>query len=211
MGRSEHHTNTVRTGPNNGIIPYEQRTNRPEQRAYTVRTTSEHRTRTRTQTTERARLAWHLFRSPELAQERIEVLALVLEEGDLLFTFLVFKGPALRVALLDNLNFVSQLAHLRLERLLGFFEPADCLLKIRAALLRLQLLPHPKSDAGLVQNFVGVDRHANLVAYAQQQQPALWSVQGHLPRELVKALVVEVFADGANSRFTCLPLNQPFV
>ena len=55
--------------------------------------------------------------------------------------------------------------------------------------LRLQRLPHPEGDRRLVERLVRGDRHADLVAHAQQQQPALGAVDGDLADQLIELRV----------------------
>ena len=57
-------------------------------------------------------------------------------------------------------------------------------------------------------HLVGGEGHANLVADAQEQEPALGAVDGDLADELVKDLRVELAADGADARLARLSLLQ---
>ena len=72
-----------------------------------------------------------LLASPELAQEGVEMLALVLEEVHLLLALLVLQRLALRRTLLRYLELIPELGDLRLEKLLLLLHDPDAGLEVR--------------------------------------------------------------------------------
>ena len=57
--------------------------------------------------------------------------------------------------------------------------------EVALALLGGECLAHAERDAALVQCLVGGDRDADFITDSQQQQPALSTVDCHLPDQLV--------------------------
>merc|ERR1719188_1755843 len=121
-------------------------------------------------------------------EERVEVLLLVLQELQLLLALALVHRAPLRLAALDRLALVLQLHHARLALLLLLLVLGDQLLRLGLALLGLQLLARSEGHAALIERLVGCDRHANLVADPQQEEPTLGAVDRHLADELVEAL-----------------------
>lgn len=63
-------------------------------------------------------------------------------------------------------------------------------------------------DRALVEVLIGADLVAVLVADAHQEEAALAAVDGDLPDGFVEALLEELFADGAESYFSGLALQE---
>merc|ERR1719356_1079425 len=144
-------------------------------------------------------------------EERVEVLLLVLQELQLLLALALVHRAPFRLATLDRLALVLELHHAGLALLLLLLVLGDQLLRLCLALLGLELLARPEGHAALVERLVGRDRHADLVADPQQEEPTLGAVDRHLADELVEALGVELLADRADARLPGLALHQALV
>mmetsp|Transcript_31668 Transcript_31668/g.71395 ORF Transcript_31668/g.71395 Transcript_31668/m.71395 type:complete len:280 (+) Transcript_31668:99-938(+) len=144
-------------------------------------------------------------------QEGLQVLLLVLQEVDFLLALPLVDGAPLRLAPLHRLALVLQLHDPGLARALLLFLLADHLLRLRLALLRLELLPGAESHAALVEGLVCCDGHPDLVPYAKQDQAALGAVDRDLPYQFIEALRVELLADLADPRLPRLPLHEALI
>mmetsp|Transcript_1894 Transcript_1894/g.2678 ORF Transcript_1894/g.2678 Transcript_1894/m.2678 type:complete len:215 (-) Transcript_1894:382-1026(-) len=152
-----------------------------------------------------------LFASPDMLYRGIKVLTLVLEEVNFFFPLLLFKSAPLYFTLFNYLQLVPQLQSLVLSLLFRELENCNLLFHIGHAHFRLQLLLDAKGDTAVVECLVGIDGHPDLVSHAQEQEPPLGAVQGHVADELVKALGVQVLSDRADVRLPRLALHQPLV
>jgi hypothetical protein len=67
------------------------------------------------------------------------------------------------------------------------------------ALFGLKLFSHGEGQRALVKSFVGTDGHIEFVPNSHQQNSPFRGIDGGLSDDFVEALLVEFFANGANS------------
>lgn len=139
------------------------------------------------------------------------MVGLVLQEVDLLRPFLVLDQLPVLDLLLQDLLLLLELLGLLLQVVPPLLQLLDLRLQLGRALLRLQLLPHGEGERALVQGLIGLDGHVQLVAHPHQQDAPLGRVDGHLPDDLVEALVVQLLAYGADARVPGLAVDQLLV
>ena len=75
---------------------------------------------------------------------------------------------------------------------------------LRLPLLRHQRFSHPKRNRRLVQTLIRHDRLLDLVSDPDEEESSLGAVDCDLSDELVEALGVELFSDGADAGFSGL-------
>lgn len=125
-----------------------------------------------------------------LVLQKIYLLSPLLVLCDFLVLDLLFEGLFPLLELLD-LFFVVDLFLLEVE---------DGGVQFGSPLLGLELFPHGEGEGGLVEHLVGVDGHVELVPDPHEEDSPFGAVDGDLADDLVVALLVELFADGADPR-----------
>ena len=78
-------------------------------------------------------------------------------------------------------------------------------------MLSEQLLSHGKRHCALIKSLVGRVGLLDVIADAQEKKTTHWFVKSHLTDNLVKALLEQLLADGAEASLTGLPLEQLLV
>lgn len=136
------------------------------------------------------------------------MIALVVEELELISALLLFVFASLTGPCLNSLNLALELDHFVLLFLLLGFQLLNLFLQVRLAVLRLQLLPHGESHRRLVQGLVRCNGHFDLISYSQEEQTALRQIQRHLTNDLVKALREEFLSDWADAALSGLALHK---
>ena len=133
---------------------------------------------------------------------------LVLEELDLFFALLGLDFLALNVALVNGVDLGLQFNNFVILFCTFGLELSNALLKVRLAVLSLELLAHGEGNTGLVKSLVGSDGHLNLIAHSEQEETTLGFGEGHLSDNLIEALAEEFFSNGADATLTGLALHQ---
>lgn len=133
-------------------------------------------------------------------EEVVKVVGLVLQKIYLLGPLLVLCDFLVLDLLLEGLFLLLELLDLFFVVDLFLLEIEDGGVQFRSPLLGLELLPHGEGEGRLVEHLVGVDGHVELVPDPHEENSPFGAVDGDLADDLVVALLVELFADGADPR-----------
>jgi hypothetical protein len=73
-------------------------------------------------------------------------------------------------------------------------------------LLILERFSHSVSNGTFIERLIGLNGHFDFISDSNQKESSFGTVDGDFTDEFVKGLRVELFSDGANTRFTHLTL-----
>ena len=147
----------------------------------------------------------------DLLQEALQVVHLEVKELLLLGSLFDVDGPLLLMPDLESLD-----ARLKSNDQVFLSSPLvlqfdNLLLESLFAMLSEQLLSHGERHCTLIKSLVGRVGLLDVVADAQEKKTTHWFVESNLTDNLIKALLEQFLADGAEASLTGLPLEQLLV
>ena len=124
---------------------------------------------------------------------------LVLQKVYLLRPLLLLRQLPVLYLPLRQLLLLLQLLRFLVQQLLPLLQLRYLHLQLRRSLLRLQLLPHRKGQGTIIQGLICVNCHIELISDSHKQNASFRGVYGDLSDNLIEALSVEFFPDGADA------------
>lgn len=137
------------------------------------------------------------------------MVGLILQEIDFLGSLLVLSQLLLLYLLLQCVFLLLQLLCSLLKPVFLLLQLQDGSVELRRALLGLQLLPHREGQGAFIQSFISADSHVELVSHSHQEDASLRRINGHLPDDFVKALLVKLLTNRANARISAIKWILP--
>lgn len=142
-------------------------------------------------------------------QEPFELTLIILVEGfeifNLVFVRLLIPLSILFVSLDDVDNFLVKACNFIFKLFAGLSELGDISLHLILFLFRHQCFSHTVRDGGLIQGLISLDSHFDFIPNTDEQEASLSTIDGDLTDQLIEALGIKLFSNGADTGFPSLP------
>lgn len=127
------------------------------------------------------------------------MIGLVFQKVNFLSSLLILSQFLLLYLFLQSVLLFLQFLRSLLEVALLLLQFQNSGIEFGCALFGLKLFSHGEGQRALVKSFVGTDGHIEFVPNSHQQNSPFRGIDGGLSDDFVEALLVEFFANGANS------------
>ena len=107
--------------------------------------------------------------------------------------------------------FFSKFSCLLSKLFAAVFEFLNAALHLVLLLFGHECFTHSISDGALVKSLVSLNSHADFVSNTHQQESTFGTVDSDLTDELIKALGIKLFTDGANTSLSGLSLSESLI
>ena len=142
-------------------------------------------------------------------QEVVKMIGLVFQKVNLLSSLLVLSNLLVLDLLFECFFLLLQLFNLLLIVDLFLLKVSNGCLQFGSPLLGLKLFSHGEGERWFVKHLIGVDGHVELIPHSHEKNSSFRTVDGDLPDDLIIALFVKLFPDGADPWISILGIFLP--